>query len=275
MPTPKKLLIVDDEVNFTKMVHAFLEDKGYKVSVANSGMEALRLLREFYFDLLMLDLNMPQIDGIHVAKVSREHRPSTKIIVITAYKEQYESELSKIKVDFLMQKPIGMNDLLEKVTALLGAAAILPEPVVTEGTPKAKIHFVEHDDAAYLNLFMPYFKAKNKAKESEYELLYSDDKDRAVTLQRLSLANIVLINTDVISSYPTILKEIQITEGMPLEIIVHGKELYAKSPDELGFDRNKVTAVEGGFYNLDYPKRLEETVREICLRYGLTNLRGY
>ena len=56
---------------------------------------------------------------------------------------------------------------------------------------------------------------------------------------------------------------------MPREIIIHGKELYSKSPDELGFDRNKVTAIEGGFYNLDYPKRLCEAMGEICFRYGL------
>ena len=47
MPTPKKILVVDDDVNFTKTVNAFFEDSGYRINIANSGIEALRFLREF------------------------------------------------------------------------------------------------------------------------------------------------------------------------------------------------------------------------------------
>ena len=273
MPTPKKILIVDDEVGLTKTMQMFLERAGYTAHIANSGMAALREIREFYFDMILLDLNMPEIDGIHVASVSREYRPGVKIIVVTGRKDEYEDELKTIKVDEIIQKPVLMNELTERVKKMLGATPIISKPLVTSGTPKAKLLYIDRTDVVYSNLFSPYIKMKNEAKESEYELAFTDDRGKASTLSHIYLPQISLITTEMIMANPGILNEIQTAEQMPREIIIHGKELYAKSPDELGFDRNRFTAIEGGFYNLDYPKRLEETIREICLRHGLITTR--
>lgn len=274
MPTPKKILIADDEKEFTEAIEAFFKSAGHKIMVANSGLEAMRLLREFYFDLILLDLNMPDFDGIHVARVSKQTRPETKIIVITGYKEQYEADLKTIKVEQIMSKPIGINDLQKKVTAILGAA---PEPArtaVVSGRPKVRLLFIEHDDTVYANLFKPYFDNVTKSKEAIYELTLAEDKDKAMALARILRPDIVLLNTNAIEFYHDIQKELQQIVAIPKEIIVHGKELYAKHPKELGIDPDQVTAIEAGGYSMDYPKRLEEAVREIAFRCGLveTNL---
>ncbi len=270
MPTLKKILVVDDDVNFTQALNALFGDSGYKINIANSGIEALRFLREFYFDLILLDLNMPDIDGIHVARVSREHRPATRIGVITGYKEQYESDLAGLKVDFIMQKPIGINELSEKIARTLGPA---PAPsgnkFVGNGIPKAKLLFVEHDDIIYTNLFLPYFSKKNVSKEAAYETMLAVDKDKALTLVRIFRPDIVILNTDALEIYSYLKKELTAAIALSKEIIVHGLELYAKKPEELGLDPNEVTAIEGGFLNLDYPARLEETVKEFALSHGL------
>ena len=273
MPTPKKILVVDDEVGLTKTIQAFLERVGYSVHIANSGIGALRELREFYFDMVLLDLNMPEIDGIQVAKVSKQNRPEIKIIILTGRKDEYEDELKTLKVDEIIQKPVLMNELTDRVKKILGATPMIPKPLVTSGTPKAKLLYIDRDDIVYANLFAPYFKKNNEAKESEYEFTFTDDRAKAAILARIYLPQIALITTEMVLENPGILNEIQTAEQMPREIIIHGKELYSKSPDELGFDRDKVTAIEGGFYNLDYPRRLEEAIREICLRHGLTTSR--
>lgn len=273
MPTPKKILVVDDEAGLTKSIQAFLERAGYNVHVANTGFEALREIKEFYFDMILLDLNLPEIDGIHLAKITKEDRPETKIVIVTGRMDDYEDELKTIKVDEIIQKPVMMNELTERVKKILGVTPLIPKPLATSGTPKAKLLYIDRDDIVYSNLFSPYIKMKNGAKESEYELAFADDRNKASTLAHIYLPQIALITTEMVMANLGILSEIQTAEQMPREIIVHGKELYAKSPDELGFDRNKVTAIEGGFYNLDYPKRLEEAIRAICLRYGLITSR--
>lgn len=273
MPTPKKILVVDDEAGLTKSIQAFLERAGYNVHVANTGFEALREIKEFYFDMILLDLNLPEIDGIHLAKITKEDRPETKIVIVTGRMDDYEDELKTIKVDEIIQKPVMMNELTERVKKILGVTPLIPKPLATSGTPKAKLLYIDRDDIVYSNLFSPYIKMKNGAKESEYELAFADDRNKASTLAHIYLPQIALITTEMVMANPGILSEIQTAEQMPREIIVHGKELYAKSPDELGFDRNKVTAIEGGFYNLDYPKHLEEAIRAICLRYGLITSR--
>ncbi len=269
MPTPKKVLIVDDEVTLTKFVSLALSEMGYETVVANSGRDALKAIREKYFDMILLDLNMPEIDGIHVAKVSKECRPETKIIVVTGRKEEYRDQLKTIQVDEVIQKPVMLNELTKRVQGILGATPVLPRPIATSGTPKARILYLDRSDIVFTNLFAPFIKQKNEAKEAQYELSFADDRDKATTLARLSLPHIIFITTEMIAENPGILGEVQAAEQIPLEIVVHGKELYSKSPDELGFDRKKVTAIEGGFYDLDYPKRLEEKAKEICLRYGL------
>ncbi len=279
MPTPKKILIVDDEVNLTKFMEIALTESGYEVHIANAGLAALREVREHYFDLILLDLNMPEIDGIHVAKVTKEHRPKTKIIVVTGRKDQYEEQLKTIQVDDMIQKPVRMNDLLEKVKQILGPSPVIPKPIVTTGIPKAKILFIDHDDTVYNSLFYPYFKYLNSQKETNYELVFASDKDKAITWIKFNRPDMVFISTQAIEMYPDIQKEIQNTVAIPKEIIVHGMELYAKSLDELGLDRNQVTAVEGGMYNEDYPKRLAEVAREVAYRHGLvepsTKFRGH
>lgn len=270
MSTPKKILIVDDEVNFTKMVSAFFEDSGYKIDIANSGLEALKCNRQSRYDLILLDLNMPDFDGVHVAKVTRENRPGTKIIVITGYVDEFEKELQDLKVEFIMQKPIGMNDLAEKITTLLGApSAELVKKVSRTGTPKAKLLFIEHDDIAFTNLFAPYFREISISGSAKYEIALAEDRQRALDMARMFRPDIVLLNTDMLEIYKDLMLELHSIVALPKEVIIHGKELYNKSPEDLGFDRDGVTAIEGGFYDMDYPRRLEEAVREIAYVRGL------
>ena len=271
MPTRMKILIVDDEVDLTKALEVFLADTGYTVHVANDGQKAKELISEYHFDLVLLDLHMPGIDGIRVAQILKQKWPTVPIVVITGYKGEYEDKLKELNIhEHVMDKPLGLMDLAKKIERMLGPTPHIESPkAVKGGIPKAKLLFIEHHDVVYNSLFSPYFNDLNKSNKAVYKLVFAQDKDNASALIRILQPDIILLNTDAMGIYPELKKEIQSTLAIPKEIIVHGRELYLKKVGDLGFDPEKVTAVEGGTFDWEYPKRLEEAVREIAFRHGL------
>jgi CheY-like chemotaxis protein len=271
MPTKTKVLIVDDEKDLTNALELFLGDAGYAVHVANDGQKAKELISEFRYDLVLLDLNMPGIDGISVAGILKQKWPSLPIIVITGFKGEYEDKLKKLNIhEHVMDKPLGLLDLAKKMKQILGPIHHADSPkAVTDGVPKAKLLFIEHHDALYVNLFSPYFNEMNKSKKAAYELVFSEDNANASTLIRIYQPDIILLNTDAMGIYPDLKKELQSTLAVPKEIIVHGRDLRYKKAGDLGFDPQQVTAIEGGNYDMNYPKVLEDAVREIAYRCGL------
>jgi CheY-like chemotaxis protein len=81
------VLVVDDEHAVRVMVGRLLSDAGYRVVLARSGEEALEALAQQprFVDLLLSDLRMPQMDGIHLATAIRRRRPHTRVLLMTAY----------------------------------------------------------------------------------------------------------------------------------------------------------------------------------------------
>ncbi len=271
MATQTKVLIIEDEKDITKGLEVFLADAGYTVHVAHDGPKAKELIREFRYDLVLLDLHMPDIDGSHIAKILKQTWPTLPIIVITGYKGEYEGKLKELNIhEHIMDKPLGLLDLARKMKMILGSPDHKESgKIVKDGIPKAKLLFIEHHDAVYNNLFSPYFNELNKSKKAAYQLAFAEDENNAFALVRMYQPDIILLNTDAINIYPDLKKEIQATVAIPKEIIVHGRELRLKKPAELGLDPEKVTAIEASQYDMEYPKRLEEAVREIAFRHGL------
>jgi DNA-binding response OmpR family regulator len=80
-----KILVVDDEKNILKLYKAELEDEGYEVVIANSGMEAIDLFHSENPDLITLDIMMPGMDGIQVLRQLKQEKPQIPVIMLTAY----------------------------------------------------------------------------------------------------------------------------------------------------------------------------------------------
>ena len=92
-PAPKKILIVEDERDIAQLVKLYLEKEGFHTNVAESGVEALKLIKSERPDLLILDLMLPEIDGIEVCKKIRT-MPDTAllpIIMLTAKAEESDT----------------------------------------------------------------------------------------------------------------------------------------------------------------------------------------
>ena len=83
--SPKKILIVDDEVNMRLVLKAMLKKEGYEVETAADGLEALALLRQQDITAVVTDLKMPKLDGMGLLDRMVEEYPSVPVIILTAY----------------------------------------------------------------------------------------------------------------------------------------------------------------------------------------------
>lgn len=81
----KKVLVIDDEAIVRISSERTLTPEGYEVRLASSGREGIEILEKESFGLILLDLKMPDMDGIAVLKVIMERWPETKVIIVTGY----------------------------------------------------------------------------------------------------------------------------------------------------------------------------------------------
>jgi two-component system alkaline phosphatase synthesis response regulator PhoP len=119
--TPKKILIVEDEPDIAQLVKLYLEKDGFRASIAKSGVEALLLIKSGNPDLLVLDLMLPEIDGIEVCKRLR-NAPDTAllpIIMLTAKSEESDTIIGlELGADDYVTKPFSPKALVARVKAL-------------------------------------------------------------------------------------------------------------------------------------------------------------
>lgn len=119
---PGKILIVDDEPDIVEFISYNLKNKGYLVTTANDGVEAIRKAKEFRPDLILMDIMMPNKDGLEAVKELRvlPEFEDTAIIFLTALNdEKYEIEGLKIGADDFISKPIKPELLATRIAATL------------------------------------------------------------------------------------------------------------------------------------------------------------
>ena len=121
--TKSTILVVDDSVTVRKVTSRFLERQGFNVAVAKDGIDAIEILQDTTPDMILLDIEMPRMDGFEVATQVRyngrlQHIP---IIMITSRTgEKHRERALEIGVNDYMGKPFQEKELLEKIQRLLG-----------------------------------------------------------------------------------------------------------------------------------------------------------
>lgn len=119
----KKILIVDDEETLTwSMAKSLSKDKDkYQVLVANSGREALEILRTTKVDLVISDIRMPDINGLDLLVRIRKEHPQTKVIIMTAYgSSDVQKEASRRGSLYYIEKPFEISDIRKVIIDFLG-----------------------------------------------------------------------------------------------------------------------------------------------------------
>lgn len=116
----RHILVVDDEKNIRLTVQHSLVAADYDVDTASNGLEGLQKFREGHYDLILMDLRMPQINGIEMLREIRERDQETAAIVITAYLTiDTLLEAFSLGVSDYIRKPFSPNDVRETVRRVL------------------------------------------------------------------------------------------------------------------------------------------------------------
>jgi two-component system KDP operon response regulator KdpE len=117
--TVQNILVVDDEAPMRKLLTSNLKASGYGVRSAADGLEALQLLEEHQFDLLLLDVNIPGPSGLQVLESVRRGADMPIMMVSARGRERDKIEALDMGADDYLSKPFGVGELLARVKALL------------------------------------------------------------------------------------------------------------------------------------------------------------
>ena len=113
---PQKVLIVDDEKDFLDIIAERILARGMDVSTATSAEDALNMVEEESFDVIILDFMMPALDGFKALKLIKAKRPDVQIIVLTGnVPEEKRMEAKALGALDVIEKPPDLKDLIQKI----------------------------------------------------------------------------------------------------------------------------------------------------------------
>ncbi|HKL83550.1 MAG TPA: response regulator [Desulfobacter sp.] len=124
----EKVLIIDDEQEFTQALAERMTTRGMTVSTSSSAIEGLKNVEEHSFDVVVLDLQMPEMDGIETLKVLKKKNPELQVILLTGHATVEKGiEAMKLGAMDLLEKPADMTTLTEKIKKAQAQKMILVE----------------------------------------------------------------------------------------------------------------------------------------------------
>jgi len=110
-----KLLVVDDEVNIRKVVREYAEFEGYEIEEAEDGMQAVEMAKKKDYDLIIMDVMMPKLDGFSSCKEIKKHK-DVPVIMLSARGEEYDKLFGfEIGIDDYVVKPFSPKELMARV----------------------------------------------------------------------------------------------------------------------------------------------------------------
>jgi DNA-binding NtrC family response regulator len=155
---PKKIIVIDDEVSILAVVEAMLIRDNYEVHIFDNPIDGIEQYKKIHADLLITDIRMEPVDGIHILKSVREINPQAIVILITAYANAQDAlQAMKIGAYDYIQKPFKM----EKLRSLVRRALTVSE-VIEETNPPSSLQ----DEAHFYGIV-----SKNPVMQKLFELV--------------------------------------------------------------------------------------------------------
>lgn len=172
-----KMLIVDDEQNIREIIRKYAEFEGYETDETDDGMKAVRMAREENYDLIIMDVMMPKLDGYSAVKEIRKFS-DVPVIILSARVEEYDKLFGfEIGVDDYVTKPFSPKELMARISAVL------------KRTRPKKKELIKSDgleiDIAGRNVFVDGEKVEMTPKE--YELLFYLVENNGIAISREKL----------------------------------------------------------------------------------------
>lgn len=175
------ILVVDDEVNIRKVVREYAEFEGYEVTEAENGMEAVNLCHENDYDLIIMDVMMPRLDGYSACKEIHKTK-KIPVIMLSARSEEYDKLFGfEIGVDDYVVKPFSPKELMARVKVVL-KRHVAPE------TPAYQDKYVFEGLEVDISGREVYIDGKKiSMTPKEYDLLFYLVKNKNIALTRNKL----------------------------------------------------------------------------------------
>lgn len=133
----EKVLLVDDDGEFTEVLSERMGSRGLKVDTAGNGVEAIKKVSESSYDAIVLDLAMPELDGIETLKILLNKQPELQVILLTGH-ATVEKGVEAVRlgaIDFL-EKPADLSQLLEKIKKARNQKMLLVQNKIEEEITK-------------------------------------------------------------------------------------------------------------------------------------------
>ncbi len=131
------ILIIEDHVKLAENIQKYLETERYAVSVSHDGNEGLEKALTLSIDLLILDINLPGLDGLKICKILRSQGKNMPILMLTA-KDTAQETVHGLDAgaDDYVKKPFDLDELLARVRSLLRRKSDSKEPILVSGSIK-------------------------------------------------------------------------------------------------------------------------------------------
>jgi len=182
-----KVLVVDDEQSIVTLLEYNLVQAGYEVATAMDGAEGKRLAETEAFDLIILDLMLPKLDGMEVCKQLRQEKIMTPILMLTAKDDELDKILGlELGADDYMVKPFSPREVIARVKAILRRAQA--QSSVSEEKEKQGQQIEIGELKIDADKYEAYFKGKLlelTLKEFELLLYLGQNKGRVLTRDQL------------------------------------------------------------------------------------------
>jgi DNA-binding response OmpR family regulator len=178
-----RVLIADDEQRILKMISEYLTPQGFVVDEAKDGREALLKFTSYAYDLIILDIMMPYMDGWSVCREIRR-KSKVPVIMLSARGEEYDKLFGfELGVDDYMVKPFSLKELLARIKAVLRRSS--------QATDQA-----------------PDFKYKGLSIDFDSRNVYVDDKKASLTPKEYELLSFFIRNKNMVFSRDQLLNEV-------------------------------------------------------------------
>ena len=175
-----KVLVVDDEENIREVIKEYAEFEGHEVDEACDGMQAVDMVRDRDYDIIIMDVMMPRLDGYSACKEIRKIK-QIPVLMLSARGEEYDKLFGfEIGIDDYVVKPFSPKEVMARINAIVKRnSTAAATPVETEKFEGLEINFTSRD------VFIDGEKANLTPKE--YDLLFYLVRNKNIALSRNKL----------------------------------------------------------------------------------------
>ena len=175
------ILVVDDEEQIRKLIKKYAAFEGYQVTEASDGMEAVEICQRQRFDLIVMDIMMPELDGFSACREIRKHA-DTPVIMLSARGEEYDRIHGfEVGVDDYVVKPFSPKELMMRIQAILKRSKLM-----SPDSGKEILQF-EGLTVDFTGRIVTIDGQKAELSPKEYDLLFYLVRNRNIALSRETL----------------------------------------------------------------------------------------